>query len=230
MAFPTDVSYFPHSAPTDPDHSGRDVVVLGTALATGLLVGLVLLRRAPSKADAAARQLAAWRTYLIDHLSGSDAATAVVAKLARSHAGTREGDVCAWLLPQLHAERDMVRSLIARDVTGSALSSKRLAGHASGAAAQALAGGQPGDIALFRTFETLCIGVQGQRLLWRAARERLPQDAHEARAQFDRLERAAIEQWERLDACRLALVAQTFGTRSAHGSLQTPPITEPQPV
>jgi hypothetical protein len=191
--------------------------VLGAALATGLVVGLVSRRRARSRADAPARRRASWRAYLVDHLSGSDTAIAVVSKLARSHAGSREGEVCAWLLPQLQAERDIVRSLVARTGAGAAISSKRIAGYASGAGAQALAGGRPGELSLFRTFESLAIGVQGKRLLWRAARQRLASDAHDARARFHRLERAALEQWERLDACRLALVPPTFGAPRSRG-------------
>jgi hypothetical protein len=205
----TDVRRPTHHAKPLP---GPAIAVLGTAFATAFVAALVSIQRARSSSDTPSRERAAWRAYLIDHLSGSDTATAVVSKVAGSHAGTPEGDVCAWLLPQLHAEREIVRSLVAGTGAGSPSSSKRIAGYASGAAAQALAGGQPGEIALFRTFESLAIGVQGKRLLWRAARERVARDDHDARTRFDRLEQAAVEQWDRLDAVRRRLVPATFGS------------------
>jgi hypothetical protein len=211
MASPTAVRDVRHPALTATYVPVPTLAALGAAVATGLIVALVSRRHTRSGADVPARQRGSWVAYLNDHLSGSDAATAVVSKLARSHAGTRAGDVCAWLLPQLEAERDFVRSLVTRTGAGAAVSSKRLAGYAAGVGAQALAGGDPGELSLFRTFESLAIGVQGKRLLWRAARERLPLDAHDARARFHHLERTAIEQWERLDACRLSLVPPTFG-------------------
>lgn len=211
MDSPTAGSDARHATPTLTHLPGPALAVIGAGLATSLVAAVVSLQRARSSRDAPARERAAWRAYLVDHLSGSDAATAVVSKLAHSHAGTREGDVCAWLLPQLHAERGIVRSLVTGTGSGSTFSSKRVAGYASGAAAQALAGGQRGEIALFRTFESLAVGVQGKRLLWRAARQRVHQDDNDGRARFDRLERAAVEQWERLDACRLSLVSSTFG-------------------
>lgn len=153
----------------------------------------------------------AWRTYLVDHLTGSDTAFVVVTRLARTAKGTPAGDLCAWLHPQLASERDLLAAMIVgAGGRVSRLSPKRLASYATGAVAQVLAGGTPGDLALFRTVESLAIAVQGKRLLWRAAAARARTTARHEVRRFRDLEQDALTQWKRIEALREALVRATF--------------------
>jgi hypothetical protein len=56
-----------------------------------------------------------------------------------------------------------------------------MAGRATGNALRVVAGGTPGDLSLFRTLETLAMGVQGKRCLWRAAQALVALPHHEPR-------------------------------------------------
>jgi hypothetical protein len=127
----------------------------------------------------------------------------------RSHQGTREGLLCERLAREFTEERDVVRAMLA-GLGGSSLSLKRVAGQASGALLQSVAGGDPGDLALFRTLEGLAVGVQGKRCLWRAAQTLTPGLQAPGPRSFRELEQQAVDQWEQIERCRQALVPQTF--------------------
>jgi hypothetical protein len=154
----------------------------------------------------------ALRAYLLDHLTGSDAALAVVDRLRISHASRPEGRLCASLADEFREERAVLTAVL--DTMGeSATSMKRVLGHAAGQVMQTIAGGDDGDLALFRTLESLCVGVQGKRCLWRALQLlSFTREVQSGRTFID-LERQAVDQWMRLDECRRSLVSSTFGTR-----------------
>jgi len=148
-------------------------------------------------------------SYLLDHLSGSDAAFAVVKRLRKSHAGTSEGRLFQELYDEFRQDREVIRTLLAA-LGERPLSVKRAIGQATGTLAKFAAGGKPGDLALFRTLESLAIGVQGKRLLWRALGEQLPSLEPLIQRTFADLELRAIDEWQRIEKCRLALVPATF--------------------
>ena len=145
--------------------------------------------------------------YLTDHLMGSDAALTVVTRLAVSHRGTPEGTLFAQLEEEFASERDVVRSVL-KQLGRSAVSVKRAAGYAGGAVLQAVAGGDEGSLALFRTLESLLIGVQGKRCLWRAL-QNVELEFTES-DEFPALEGQALDQWERIEALRQGQLARTF--------------------
>ena len=147
--------------------------------------------------------------YLLDHLTGSDAAVSVVNRLRRSHRGTREGELFAELHQELHEERALLKTLIT-SLGGSATSVRRVVGQATGGVMKVAAGGRQGGLALFRTLESLAIGVQGKRLLWRALGEITPPLRLPANRSFRELEALAVDQWQRIDECRRALVPATL--------------------
>jgi len=177
----------------------------------GLVVAAVALRRSQTRApenDADNRQ-AAWTTYLRDHLGGADTAIHVVDQLKHTHQGTPEGALFSSLHEQLLADREVVTELLTR-LGASQLSIKRFAGNAAGSVLRAVAGGERGELSLFRTLEALAIGVQGKRCLWRAAQRLEPDLRAPGRGSFAELEADAVRQWETIEQLRLGLVPRTF--------------------
>jgi hypothetical protein len=189
----------------DGTHVTRAFTFLGIASA---VVGFSRFVK-PSKADPRTTVAA----YLHDHLTGADAAIHVVDRLRHTHRGTQEGALFDSLFAAFVADREVVKRLLAA-LSLSSRSLKRIAGHAAGTALKTAAGGQPGDLALFRTLESLAIAVQGKRCLWRAA-QRLGWTAPDGRS-FEELETQAIHQWEAIERLRQSLVPLTFGLPSGN--------------
>jgi hypothetical protein len=144
-------------------------------------------------------------TYLREHLSGSDAALQVVAKLRRSHS---DDELFERLLQEFEEERDVVRGIL-EALDASSVSVKRLAAQASAPLLRAASGGAPGELSLFRTLEGLAVGVQGKRCLWRALQALESLTVH-GRRSFSDLEAQAVRQWESIEQRRLTLATQTF--------------------
>jgi hypothetical protein len=175
--------------------------------AAGLAATAAITHRRGRAGQSADTGSAAFRSYLADHLTASDAALAVVTRLGESQPAGPEADLFARLRREFTQEQAIAEELVRR-LGGSAFKLRRVVGKATGAVLQAAAGGEPGDLALFRTLESLAIGVQGKRLLWRAARRlALPSPAHTT---FNALEVQAMNQWHHIEDCRLALVSRTF--------------------
>lgn len=162
-------------------------------------------------ADNSRETAADLHAYLHDHLSGSDAAITVVRRLRKTHTGTDHGRLFAELDDEFTGERAVLSGMLEALGGSSILSLKRTAGRVAGAVMQIVAGGDDGDLALFRTLEALAIGVQGKRLLWRAL-ERisadLPMDHN--RRPFRDLEAQALDQWRRIEEHRAEVARQTF--------------------
>ena len=175
------------------------LLTIGAGLALGVVaVGHRARRHDPESSLAG---------YLTDHLMGSDAALTIVTRLALSHESTSEGALFGTLKREFQSERNIVRSVL-EQLGRSSVSAKRAAGYASGAVLQAVAGGDGGSLALFRTLESLLIGVQGKRCLWRALQS-LELQFKES-GDFPTLERQALDQWERIEDLRQAQLSQTF--------------------
>jgi hypothetical protein len=193
--------------------STRDVVpapVLALAIIIGLGVAIESARRRlPRRPRAAADKRAALSTYLREHLSGSDAATLIVERLRRTHAGTEDGRLFGTLFQEFEEERDIVRAVLA-SLGASEQSPKRLAAQASGSVLKMAAGGAPGELSLFRTLEGLSTGVQGKRCMWRALQGLHLAPPAPGRNRFAELESLAVRQWEALESRRLSLAAATF--------------------
>lgn len=178
------------------------IATLGTALVAGAAAAIFGMRR-----SAQASPDANLASYLIDHLMGSDAALAVVARLAVSQRRTSDGVVFERLRRDFTEERQVVRSLL-RQLGRSSMSPKRAVGQASGAMLQAVAGEAPGTLAYFRTLESLLVAVQGKRSLWRTLRS--AELAVEEVERFAALEQQALDQWRDIDAVRQRQVPLVF--------------------
>jgi hypothetical protein len=190
----------------------------------GLMAGLAAIgvaaavaRRPSSSYPRTADRTAQLRRYLADHLTGSDAAFAVVDRLRASRAGASEAELFERLHREFAEERYIVRAML-QSLGGSPLEMKRLIGQAAGSVLQTAAGGEPGDLALFRTLESLAVGVQGKRCLWRVARTLEPLLSAPGAKNFEVLEIQALDQWQHIERHRLALSSSTFAAAHQRGS------------
>ena len=184
--------------------------VLGVAVIVGLGFAAVTLGRERSaQRHRGADRRGTLATYLREHLTGSDAAIQAVERLRLTHAGTQEGRLFASLFDEFREERDVVRGLLGQ-LGASALSVKRVAGQAGGRVLMFAAGGERGDLSLFRTLESLAIGVQGKRSMWRALHALLGEQPIPSARSLGGLEAMAARQWEAIEERRLALVSATF--------------------
>jgi hypothetical protein len=185
--------------------------ILGTLGALGLTIAFVALRRSkPGQGDQDRDKRRALATYLRDHLAGADTAIQVVEGLRDAYPGGPEGALFESLYDQFREDRGVVEGILA-ELGYTSRSTKRLAGRATGNALRVMAGGTPGDLSLFRTLETLAIGVQGKRCLWRAAQALVALPHPPGRRNFIELESDAVRQWEAVERHRWTLVPRTFG-------------------
>ena len=141
------------------------VGVLGAAVLVGLGVAAVTYARdrsAHRHAGAGAKG-AALAAYLREHLTAlrrRDRGRRAAAPDACRHPGRPPVRVAVRRVPR----RARRRPAPARADRRSPLSLKRLAGQANGSAPMPANGGDRGDLSLFRTLESLAIGVQAQAL------------------------------------------------------------------
>jgi LPXTG-motif cell wall-anchored protein len=184
--------------------------LLGALGAAALAVGFLAFRRSrPGQGYREDEKRSAWATYLRDHLAGADTAIQIVHSLREAYRGSPEGALFDSLDEQFREDRGVVEDILAQ-LGYSPRSLKRAAGRATGSALGKLAGGEPGDLSLFRTLETLAIGVQGKRCLWRAAQALIASPHPVGRRSFVELEADAVQQWEAIERHRRSLVQATF--------------------
>ena len=187
------------------------VGVLGAAVVVGLGVAAVTYARDRSaqRHGGVGAKRAALAAYLREHLTGSDAAIEVVERLRLTHAGSQEGRLFASLFDEFREEREVVRLLL-EQIGASPQSLRRLAGQASGAALVPANGGERGELSLFRTLESLAIGVQRKRCMWRALESLLGDQPIPSARSLGGLEAMAVRQWDAIEERRRALVGETF--------------------
>jgi hypothetical protein len=186
------------------------VGVFGAAMLVGLGVAAVaygLDRSAHRDQGTAGRRALA--AYLREHLAGADAAIKVVEHLRLTHAGSQEGRLFASLFDEFREEREVVRLLL-EQVGASPLSAKRPAGQANAPLLLSASNGERGDMSLFRTLESLAIGVQGKRCLWRTLQAVLGDQAIPSARSLAGLEAMAVRQWDAIEERRQALASATF--------------------
>jgi len=175
------------------------VVAVAAALAASLT-------QPAKRAGAAGERRQSLIAYLRDHLSGADTALLVVRRLAAADEDAPDAHLFRYLVSEFEADHATVRSLLAK-LGASARSPKRTAGRASGLVVSLAAGGAPGDLSLFRTLESVSIGIQGKRCMWRTLQElSIPAD----RQIFAELEARSLRQWEAVEARRRMLATTTF--------------------
>jgi hypothetical protein len=185
--------------------------VLGAAVVVGLGVAAVSYNRQRSGSGQPGRsdKRAALVAYLREHLTGAEAAIQIAGRLRLVHAGTQEGRLFASLFDEFREEREIIRALLAQAGASPQVVTPP-AGPASGAAPNSAAGGERGDLSLFRTLERLSVAVQGKRCLWRALASLLGDQPIPSVRTLAGLEAMAVRQWEAIEDGRLGLVLATF--------------------
>jgi hypothetical protein len=141
--------------------------------------------------------------YLNDHLAGSVGAIAMVERAIGENAGTLFGRRLEEVLKEIRKDQAVVRDLIER--TGSKENPLKKAGAwlAGKAGRVKLGGSEPGQLARLEVLETLAMGIQGKRALWRALRVVLGKHVALHGLDLDLLERRAVEQHDRVEEWRL---------------------------
>jgi hypothetical protein len=142
--------------------------------------------------------------YLNDHLAGSIGAVAMVERAIEENAGNLFGRRLEEILKEIKKDQVVLQNLIER--VGSKESSLKKAGAwlAEKAGRVKLGGtGEPGELARLEVLETLGIGMQGRRGLWRALRVVAKKYPALRDLDLDLLERRAVEQHDRVEEWRL---------------------------
>ena len=141
--------------------------------------------------------------YLIDHLSGADAALDLLAKLGKEHEGEL-GSFFRVLRSEAKNERQQLETLMHR--FGYERSTVRSTGArlAEKVARVKLTGGDEGSgaLRLLEAIDMLQSAIQGKRGLWRALEAAAAVDPQLAIFDYGQLAAQASDQIERLDAVR----------------------------
>jgi hypothetical protein len=143
-------------------------------------------------------------TYLNDHLAGSVGAIAMVERGIEENAGTLLGRRLEEILKEIRKDQAVVQDLI--DRVGSKENPLKKAGAwlTEKAGRVKLGGtGDPGGLARLEVLETLAMGIQGKRALWRALRVLVNKHPILGDLDLDLLERRAVEQHDRVEEWRL---------------------------
>jgi hypothetical protein len=143
-------------------------------------------------------------TYLNDHLAGFKAALELLDHLERKHAGTQIAMMATGLRDDVKADRRELEALmsrlgIARSTSGSAT---RLE----------LRLDDPlwGSLRLLEIFESLSLGIEGKRLLWRSLKTAAVYNPELQGTDYQALERRADEQRLGIEPFRMGAAKGTF--------------------
>lgn len=143
-------------------------------------------------------------TYLNDHLAGSVGAIEMVERAITENAGNLLGRRLEEILKEIRKDQAVLQDLIAR--VGSTENPLKKAGAwlAEKAGRMKLGGtDEPGELARMEVLETLAMGMQGRRALWRALRVVANKHPVLRGLDLDLLERRAVEQHDRVEEWRL---------------------------
>ena len=149
-------------------------------------------------------------SYLNDHLAGSVSAVELIEHWVHLHGGKPLGTFFSDVGAEVRADQDTLREVMRQlDIDESRMrKAGAWAAEKVGRARMMIAGDEPGSLGLVLTLEGLIMGVLGKKLLWRAlATTNLPQlNGYD----FEKLQRRAEQQIERLEAERAHTIPQVF--------------------
>ncbi len=151
------------------------------------------------------------RAYLNDHLAGSVGAIAMVERVIEENAGDLLGRRLEEILQEIKQDQSVLQDLI--DRAGGKENSLKKAGAwlAEKAGRVKLGGtGDPGGLARLEVLETLAIGMQGRRALWRGLRVVVDQHPVLRDLDLDLMERRAVEQHDRVEQWRLEVAREVL--------------------
>jgi hypothetical protein len=155
-------------------------------------------------------------SYLNDHLAGSVGALELLEHWAQLHAGKPLGDFFMDIKAEIRADQEKLREVM-RSLRIEESNIRKAGAWVAGKLGRArliIAGDEPGSLGLVLTLDGLIMGVTGKKLAWRAlAATNLPQlNGYD----FEKLQRRAEQQIERIEAERMQAVLVAFaGTNSS---------------
>jgi hypothetical protein len=143
-------------------------------------------------------------TYLSDHLAGSVGAIALVERAIEENAGSLFGRRLEEILKEIRKDQVVVQGLIER-VGAKENPLKKAGAWLTEKVGRVKLGGtdEAGGLARLEMLETLAMGIQGKRALWRALRVVVNKHPILRDLDLDLLERRAVEQHDRVEEWRL---------------------------
>lgn len=157
----------------------------------------------------------ALKDYLRDHHAGARVAVDLLESMGSEHAGEPLGRFAIELMAEIEADRKVLENLLER------AGGERLAGLKEGAAwvgqkmsLLKLRRHANDDLGTLESLETLALGIQGKRALWRALAEIAPGSDALVGTDFEALSARAEDQHARVEERRLDAVREVFRTGS----------------
>jgi hypothetical protein len=142
--------------------------------------------------------------YLNDHLAGSVGAIQMVERAIQENSGNLLARRLEEVLKEIRKDQAVLQDLIERIGSRENRLKKAGAWLAEKAGRVKLGGtDEPAELARMETLETLAMGIQGKRSLWRALRVVAGKHAVLSGLDLDLLERRAVEQHDRVEEWRL---------------------------
>ncbi|MCA1585482.1 MAG: hypothetical protein LC791_12195 [Acidobacteria bacterium] len=181
--------------------------LISAAIVGGGALALIRLTRGPSRSRARRQVLAA---YLTDHHAGAQGALALLARLRQDYGGTALGHFLDGLERDIREDRRQLEGLITHFRVSTRTLKRAAARVGASVLAGALAARGREDLALLEALESLALGVQGKRCLWRAMNAARISDELPNPPDFVALERRAVDQWERIERHRLEAARPAF--------------------
>jgi hypothetical protein len=156
-------------------------------------------------------------TYLEDHLAGASAAVDLLESLRDQHASEPLGPLAAGWLEEITDDRKTLLGLIDRVEHGPRVGKEAAAWLAEKVSRVKLGRISKGDLGTFQALETLSLGIQGKRALWKALAAAAPEDPRLGGPDYDGLIRGAESQFASVEEQRLEIGRRTL----------SPPVGQP---
>jgi hypothetical protein len=153
-------------------------------------------------------------SYLNDHLAGSVGALELLDRMVDTYKGKPLERFFRELRDEIEADQKTLKGLIA--LLDEKESTVRKAGawiaEKFSRAKIQLSETREGEMGLFLALEGLALGIHGKQALWRALAAASVTVPQLRRLDYDELEQRAVEQFDRVEARRLAIAREVFKT------------------
>ncbi|MGH8906328.1 MAG: hypothetical protein ACRD0K_07400 [Egibacteraceae bacterium] len=153
-------------------------------------------------------------SYFTGHLAGAEAAIKLVRRMAASDQGTALGGFASSLARDIEEDKSLLEEIMAQlDISPSGIQEAltRVAEQAGHMLLERQAGDDEAMVKLIR-LETLSLGIEGKRCLWKALKEGAALDPRLAKTDFDDLIRRAESQRDAVEQHRLTAARAMFAT------------------